>query len=423
MSAFQFYPLELSLQITPLKRLPSTRPPSPRSRNLKTKDKALLMKAETNNPDSLSLVVEFDIISNQEIRSNKRKHNRVPLSDQSNGQDLKRPRKLFQKHDSDSRINVENKAYSIDLISTLPNEVLASIFRLLPALTKGRLSLVCNRWNDVVLKNNLLDSFDIDLYGMMIQNSMRHSKSLSSYLKRGRHSELTEQMRSTLIDWIIEVGEEFKMHSDTIFLTVQFIDRYLSSVEISLPKSQFQLLGVAALFIASKFEELSAPTVADLVFICDNTYPAADIIAMEASILNVLGFDLNIFTTRRFSQHFLNLSFDNEQKMDIPTKLVMTSIANYLTEISLLDYGISMQKPSKIAAAAVSIARKTLNYNPWPTYLQQESYFTLQDLEPCAKSVFGYATEGTKYQAAYVKYTSSHHQRVSSHTLKKFWTF
>jgi len=386
---------------------------SPRSRS----------KLNHIHDDAAPFVLDFGFVdaSIEASSSLKRKLGRVPLSDHTNHPEYKRARKLFQKIEESSIVRSKEDGDNVNL---LPNEVLLAIFKLLPALAKGRLVLVCKRWTNLVTKAKLYHSFDIDHYGMLIKNSMRHNRTICDYIKRKKHPELTVQMRSTLVDWIVEVGEEFKMHSDTIFLTVAFIDRYLSLCDSKdgVPKTQFQLLGVSSLLIASKFEEMSAPTIGDLVFICDHTYTAREIIAMEASILNTLGFDINIFTTRRFAQHMLNVTFEREPKVDIPTKLVMTSVTNYLMEVSLLDHVLSQQKPSRIAAAAICLARISLNYSVWPSYLKEETFYCVNDLIPVCKRLFEFVTEGTKYQAAFIKYSQSQHQKVSSHQFKQFWT-
>ena len=49
----------------------------------------------------------------------------------------------------------------------------------------------------------------------------------------------------------------FKLKPETLFLTVNIIDRFLSKAWIK--REQFQLLGVAALMIACKFEQVAIP--------------------------------------------------------------------------------------------------------------------------------------------------------------------
>lgn len=83
-----------------------------------------------------------------------------------------------------------------------------------------------------------------------------------------RQTELDWTMRKTLVSWIIQVHSQFKLLPETLFLTVNLIDRTLSCKLISL--SKLQLVGVTALLIASKYEEILSPSVQDLVYMTDN---------------------------------------------------------------------------------------------------------------------------------------------------------
>ncbi len=66
-------------------------------------------------------------------------------------------------------------------------------------------------------------------------------------------------MRAILIDWLVEVHLKFKLVPETLYLTVSLIDRYLEKVEVHWEK--LQLVGVTAMLIASKYEEIYAPEV------------------------------------------------------------------------------------------------------------------------------------------------------------------
>ena len=62
-------------------------------------------------------------------------------------------------------------------------------------------------------------------------------------------TDITANMRGILVDWLVEVAEEYKLVADTLYLTVSYVDRYLSSNAIT--RQQLQLLGVASMLIAS----------------------------------------------------------------------------------------------------------------------------------------------------------------------------
>jgi len=62
-------------------------------------------------------------------------------------------------------------------------------------------------------------------------------------------TDVTANMRGILVDWLVEVAEEYKLVSDTLYLTISYIDRFLSSNALN--KQKLQLLGVSAMLIAS----------------------------------------------------------------------------------------------------------------------------------------------------------------------------
>ena len=70
-------------------------------------------------------------------------------------------------------------------------------------------------------------------------------------------------MRAILIDWLVEVHMKFRLVPETLYLCVNIIDRYCSIQEVR--RSQLQLVGVTALFLACKYEEIYPPEVRDCV--------------------------------------------------------------------------------------------------------------------------------------------------------------
>jgi len=90
-----------------------------------------------------------------------------------------------------------------------------------------------------------------------------------------RQVDINEKMRAILVDWIIEVHLKFKLLPETLFLTINLIDRYLERVQIK--RNNLQLVGVTAMLIASKYEEIYAPEVRDFVYITDNAYTKEEI--------------------------------------------------------------------------------------------------------------------------------------------------
>lgn len=63
---------------------------------------------------------------------------------------------------------------------------------------------------------------------------------------------LTTNMRAILVDWLVEVQENFELNHETLYLAVKLVDTYLSIKQV--PKENLQLVGAASLFIACKFD-------------------------------------------------------------------------------------------------------------------------------------------------------------------------
>lgn len=91
-------------------------------------------------------------------------------------------------------------------------------------------------------------------------------------------------MRGILLDWLYDLHLKYKMFPETLYLFTMIIDRYLSVKDV--PKTKLQLVGTAAFFIASKYEETyQVPELRDLVHYAANTFTKEEVIKMEAEII------------------------------------------------------------------------------------------------------------------------------------------
>lgn len=107
---------------------------------------------------------------------------------------------------------------------------------------------------------------------------------------------VTGDMRAVLIDWLVEVAEEYKLVTETLFLTVAYLDRFLSARHIDPP--QLQLLGITSMCIASKFEEIFPPPIEKYSEITDRGCTVHDIAGAEIQVLRVLDFQLAVPTSK-----------------------------------------------------------------------------------------------------------------------------
>ena len=118
-------------------------------------------------------------------------------------------------------------------------------------------------------------------------------------------TKIDESIRSTLVDWLIQIHYNFKLWPETLFLTVNVIDRFFSQHLIQ--KRDVQLVGIAALLMVTKYEEIYPPEIRDLVYITDHAYNKAEILEMESEIVNTLHFQLTIPTIHSFLCRYLKV--------------------------------------------------------------------------------------------------------------------
>jgi len=218
--------------------------------------------------------------------------------------------------DSDAAIVV-----SSSLVDLVPDQILLHIFSFLPD-SWNELAFVCKKWWHVLRSRDLhltsrpsVSAVSVAWIGgslllpqtsplkIMLNNQARHQP--TDYLSgTGRQLHFNATMRGILVDWLVEVKQEFNLREETLALNVALVDRYLSTTLVSLQRGRLQLLGLAALLIAAKFHEIYPPELADYAGIADNIYPREDIVAVESAVLNTLGFDVSILTLYDFATFF-----------------------------------------------------------------------------------------------------------------------
>lgn len=113
---------------------------------------------------------------------------------------------------------------------------------------------------------------------------------------------LSERMRCILIDWIVEAHKKFRLLPETLFMTVSIIDRYLDLATCT--REKFQLVGITALFISAKYEEIYPPPLKDFSEMTQKTYSKAEILQMEGNIVCALKFNLTVPSAYRFLERY-----------------------------------------------------------------------------------------------------------------------
>lgn len=122
-----------------------------------------------------------------------------------------------------------------------------------------------------------------------------------------RQSQVSTKMREILIDWLMEVCEEFMIKRDTLYIAVDFLDRYISMSDAPILKNELQLIGVTALFLACKVEEVYIPRVNDFALATDGGYTKEEILEVEFSMMKTLRYKLHPVTMCTWANWYINM--------------------------------------------------------------------------------------------------------------------
>ncbi|XP_042013618.1 cyclin-B2-3-like [Salvia splendens] len=225
----------------------------------------------------------------------------------------------------------------------------------------------------------------------------------SNYMTR--QSDINERMRGILIDWLIEVHYKFELMDETLYLTVNLIDRFLALQPVV--RKKLQLVGVTAMLLACKYEEVSVPVIEDLIVISDKAYCRKEVLDMEKLMMNTLQFNMSLPTPYVFMKRFLKAA-QSDNKMEL--------FSFFIIELCLVEYEMLCFTPSMLAAAAVFTAQCTLSgCKKWSKTSQVHTSYTQEQLMECAALMVNFHQKsGTgKLSGVHKKYNTSKYGYVA----------
>ncbi|KAL0350230.1 UNVERIFIED_CONTAM: G2/mitotic-specific cyclin-1 [Sesamum radiatum] len=211
--------------------------------------------------------------------------------------------------------------------------------------------------------------------------------------------DINERMRAILIDWLIEVHHKFELRDETLFLTVNLIDRFLAKQ--SVVRKKLQLVGLVAMLLACKYEEVSVPVVDDLVFISDKAYTRKEVLEMERLMLNTLQFNMSVPTPYVFMRRFLKAA-QSDRKLEL--------LSFFLIELCLVEYEMLKYPPSFLAAAAICTAQSTLyGAGQWSKTCEWHTGYSEDQLLECSRLIVGFHDKAAtgKLTGVHRKYNTS----------------
>lgn len=211
------------------------------------------------------------------------------------------------------------------------------------------------------------------------------------------------KMRSLLVDWIIDIHEKLCLCHDTLFFAVNLIDRFLAVR--SIPGSKLQLVGISALMIACKYEEVVCPALQTFVLLTEKTSTDEDIRKAEKYMLHSLNYDL---------QYVSPLNFLRKCSKANNYEISSRTVGKYLLELMVLYEEFAIFKGSVRAATAMYLARKITSQDQCKNLFAMYSGHSKEEIKDCFNILVHVVSEKIPFENIQNKYNSPKFFQASS---------
>lgn len=189
--------------------------------------------------------------------------------------------------------------------------------------------------------------------------------------------EINERHRKVVIEWLSYINHYFGNKSETLFMSINLMDRYISLKTISL--NIYQLVGIGCYLISSKYEDTNFPAIDSLIYVSKNIYTSKDIISMEQEILDTLNYDIVSVSSFNFFSCFYLLSEINNEKL--------FHLGHLILELCLLNIDIMTCDLSLIAIGAFLIAKKCLNIDGGNDSIEGQFEYKNEEIKNIQKKI------------------------------------
>ncbi|XP_060861553.1 G2/mitotic-specific cyclin-B [Metopolophium dirhodum] len=279
---------------------------------------------------------------------------------------------------------------------------------------------------DAVDKNDEFDPFLVGAYSKPIFAYMMSLENQhiikQDYL--ANHKYITSSNRSVVVDWLVEVQQEFQIMQESLYTAVGILDRYLQENQ-SVARNKLQLIGATSLLLGCKYEEIYVPEITDFVYLSDNAFTKDEVKSSLVDVFRTINFSLSRPFSLTFLRRFSKVSGARSSQH---------SLAKYFLELALIDYNLAHIKPSEIAASGLLLAvvitnDPELDDNPedvksllslyWTDVMQKHSTYKMDELISTIQSLAHLALNAPewKYKAVYKKYQSAKMGRITTSSL------
>lgn len=283
-----------------------------------------------------------------------------------------------------------------------------------------------------------------ELWQVMRRKELKYSHD-PNYLKR--HLNIESQMRAILLDWLVEISYAYRLHRETWYLAVEYMDRFLTCSKQQMRIDRLQLIGMSSLFLAAKVEEIYPPKLKELASHME-TYSTNNedaISQFELFMLKTLNWEISPVTANTWLMTYLQIasinyysiinsnSNNNNSNNVLSTNMVMPLsiyknnnnlsklglnndvnltqqefyLENYMKSVTLLDLCMfdmeSLKFSYSILAASAMYHMITLNNNSTASannnnnnqnkalFVQTCTGYKLYELDACIKWMYPYA--------------------------------
>ena len=168
-----------------------------------------------------------------------------------------------------------------------------------------------------------------------------------------RQPDLNARMWTILYDWLSVVSYKFKFVPRSLQLACNFMLRYMSIVEVQ--RKSLQLVGIGALCLACKHEEVMIPNMGDFIYICDNAYTVDQLMVMEVDMLNTLQLKLHVPTCHDMLLPYL---IEMGEAPAYPDGMSQSTLRNWLDCLTLLgqaSYSVVLHEPSTLTRCVATL--------------------------------------------------------------------
>ena len=249
---------------------------------------------------------------------------------------------------------------------------------------------------------------------------LNKKKYINPFYLEADKSELNPEMRTVAVDWLVLIHHKiFKFKENTLFLTIQIFDRYLSITNLSIEKTELLLL--TSFMLASKYNEIDYVNMQETLQLSQNKFTKDQIIEMESEILSKLNFEVLAPTMCEYFKLFASYLNLSEEKINH---------GFYILNIALVDFHMLEYPNFMLALAVIKLITKKVNktlVNLIKNILKEhkiEKFLKIIDdegnegiIEVCSKIKLLYNTFlETKYKNIQDKFSDKKYSSVSNYT-------